>query len=249
MKKIKLISNHNWGMLEDIPVINTSAIDNPFCLSMSKKENVICSYCYSLKTTIPKNPNNVRCRRKWKEIGELFSQEILSYKDIPYVPKFRDNNKLSPIFFVRLNSQGELINETHYINYIKLCRKNLYTDFILYTKRIDIISKFGKKEIPKTHHLYDRLREVENLILIYSQPKINKILQFIPEHFDKIFIVFTEDYAEKNNILINCEHKCLKCHKCYYKNNGITQINDILKGTKINWDEYNQILSSSNYNL
>jgi len=242
----KLITNHNWGMLKGIPVINTSALDNPFCLKMSKSGKFVCSYCYSIKTTIPKSPNNIRCRNSWKRNRELLSKKILKYEELPMVIRFRQNDKLIPHLVVRLNSQGELINETHYINFINLCRKNLYTTFVLYTKRVDIISKYGKKEIPKDHHLYNRLREVDNLVLIYSQPIINKLEDRIPDHFDKVFTVLTKEFSESNNIAINCIKKCIDCRKCYGKDNGFSKIYDQIKGTKINWKEFDILLEKHN---
>ena len=54
-------------------------------------------------------------------------------------------------------------------------------------------------------------KKPKNLILIYSNPKIDHILKKIPKNFDKVF----------NNVTsgaVNCSPKrsaCLSCLKCY----------------------------------
>ena len=155
--------NHSWGKLRGLPNLPTSAIDNPFCLKMSQSgKNIICSHCYSIKTVIPNSPNNKRCRNAWKRNGNILSSMRIPFEDIPKVPRYRKNGELIPHPFIRCSNQGELINDFHYINIIQICRKNPDTTFILYTKRIDIIAKYWKKEYLKSHPLYNELNEVNN---------------------------------------------------------------------------------------
>lgn len=102
--------------------------------------------------------------------------------------------------FVRLHSHGELINKKHYKNFIKIAEKNPKTIFALWTKRKNIIKKYNHPN---------------NMILIYSDPIINGNNK-LPKGFDKVFTVYEKDYAEKNNIDINCGgKKCKNCLLCY----------------------------------
>jgi len=222
---MKLISNHNWGKLEGMPVINTSPIDNIFCLRMAQSgKDIICSRCYSIKTTIPNSPNNKRCRNAWKRNGKILSESIIPYGELPKIKEriVKRNNKQIKVKYVRCSSHGELLNDTHYLNILNIAKKNPTITFVLWSKRVDIIKK----------HL-DKKRD--NVILIYSEPRINCENPKIPDGFDKMFVIYEERVAKRLNIDITCgAKKCIECLKCYRKN-GIIQINEIVKGTPIDW--------------
>lgn len=51
-----------------------------------------------------------------------------------------------------------------------------------------------------------------NVILIYSNPKVDKVIKTVPKGFHKVFnVVSSEEVAE-----INCgARKCLECQRCY----------------------------------
>ena len=220
-----IISNHNWGKLEGMPVINTSPIDNIFCLRMAQSgKDIICSRCYSIKTTIPNSPNNKRCRNAWRENGKLLSESVIPFGDLPIIkPKVKiRNGKQVHLKYVRCSSHGELLNETHYLNILNIAKKNPLITFVLWSKRADIIKKYGKKG-------------VKNIILIYSEPRINCESPKVPNGFDKVFVIYEERVAKRLNINVNCgAKKCIECLKCY-KLNGINQINEIVKGSPIDW--------------
>ena len=222
---MKIISNHNWGKLKGMPVINTSPIDNIFCLRMAQSgKDIICSRCYSIKTTIPNNPNNKRCRSAWKQNGKLLSESIIPFGELPRI-KVRtinsNGNKIS-VKYVRCSSHGELINDTHYLNILNIAKKNPEITFVMWSKRADIIKEHGDKKRG-------------NIILIYSEPKINCKSPKIPEGFDKVFVIYEEAVAKRRGVDINCgAKKCIECLKCYNRN-GINQINEIVKGTPIDW--------------
>ena len=54
------------------------------------------------------------------------------------------------------------------------------------------------------------IKKPDNLILIYSNPKLNKPLEKLPKYFDKTFNNVTTDSQE-----INCDGKCQECMMCY----------------------------------
>jgi predicted Zn-ribbon and HTH transcriptional regulator len=116
----------------------------------------------------------------------------------------------NPLFLLdrsiaRFHSHGELINNNHLINIFTICKNYPKTEFTLWTKNksivYDVILNNGYKK-PK------------NLKLIYSNIKVNKPLTIVPNFFDGVFNVVTDDF-ENENIDINCFSKCAECKICY----------------------------------
>ena len=192
------ITTHK-GKLAGIPSINTSSLTNPYCVERSKREGTICSKCYS---------NSLSKIRKQLENKLKMNSAVLSDKIIPFerLPLF--NN-----LYVRLSSFGDLINMTHLKNLFNIARKNPKTTFALWTKRTDLIKKADSR-------IY-----LPNLIVIYSNPIIDKPIYEVPNRFDKVFQVFSKGYG----VNINCGAKnCLSCLSCY-ELNDITIINERVK--------------------
>ena len=194
MNKIHITRNHT-GKMMGLSSINTSALDNEFCVG---NENQICQKCYS-KRLESFRPG---MRDLFKNNGKLLSQSIIPTEQLP--------NTLST---TRFNSFGELINETHFINLVNIALKNSSVIFTLWTKRIDLANTLIKPD---------------NMIFIYSTPFINTSDLIRPAGFDKVFSVYTKEYARENKIKINCKGPCLNCKICYTKNRVIN-IREILK--------------------
>jgi len=196
------------GKLAGFFSINTNPLTNSFCQKMSQCDSNICSKCYSLsmlatyrKTCVPAFQRN----------SDILSAGIIPEGDLPDYKKYGK---------IRINSHGELINDTHYINICNLARKNPGVIFSLYTKRKDIVTKYITG---------DNQNKPENIIYIYSNPKINPTDQSVPEGFDKTFSVFTKEYAEENEVKINCGGKsCAGCMLCY-THNDVGKINELIK--------------------
>ena len=188
------------GKMAGIQSINTSTINNEFCQKMIKSD-AVCRSCYA-KTYEKMRPtlHNALLRNH-----SLMSESILPVQQLPFV-----NAQ-----FMRIHSYGELINETHLKNILNFAIKNSHSQIVLWTKRKNIVSNvLSKREKP------------ENLTLIFSSPKINQTASR-PEHFDKVFTVFSKDH--KNADFINCGGKsCSDCKICYTKNN-IEFVNELLK--------------------
>ena len=171
--------------------INVSVKQNPFCMQMQKQDGIICRHCYA-KRMYP------AMEAKYSENTELFLSEDFN-------PEIIDRK------IIRLHSFGELYNELHFKNIIKLVEFNPGTQFTLWTKRADIVAKAMTKK-------------PSNLILIYSSPVLNKQAKR-PKGFDKVFTVYTAD----QNVEINCMKQCKTCMKCYSKNDKTVFINEELK--------------------
>ena len=198
------ISKKMQGKMTGFHTLNTSPLDNSFCEKMSKVENSICSSCYSRRAL----QTYASCARpRWKQNGELLSENLIKDESLPTISK--------RVF--RFQSHGELLNETHYINLVNIAKKNPETIFLLPTKQKHIVEKLGKMG-------------ARNLILSYSEPMINHLVEKLPKNFDRRFSVFTKDYAKKHKIDINCAGKrCMDCLQCYKIKNNLKFVNEHLK--------------------
>lgn len=196
------ISTKMQGKMTGFHTLNTSPLDNMFCEAMSRNPDSVCHHCYSRRSLVTYAKV---ARKPWKRNGKVLSDHIIADDDLPIVKKK----------YFRFQSHGELVNETHYINLINIAKKNPDSIFLLPTKRINIIRKHGKMG-------------AKNVLLSYSEPLKNHPVNKLPKHFDRRFSVFTKEYAEENNIDINCHGKrCIECLQCY---NGKTQfVNELLK--------------------
>jgi protein gp37 len=201
MKAIHITNKMN-GKMSGMVSINTSPMDNNYCLSMSKVDTNVCGKCYSINM-MKMYKNADKC---FQRNGDMLSTSLLSDQETP-----RTTNHT-----VRFNAHGELINGTHFANLIKICQANPKTTFTLWTKRSDLVSKvirdFGKPS---------------NLILVKSSNAIN-VREKLPEHFNKVFTVYSKD--NKGKAFINCgEKKCIDCMTCYDLSDRKTYINEVLK--------------------
>lgn len=197
---MKLQITTGSGKMDGIRSLNTNPLENEFCKAM-RKTDAICSKCYS--AWFLEHIYKYSCVKPWTENGRLLSTLPLEEIGTPYV--------YDDVF--RIHSHGELINGLHAENIIKIAKKNRNTLFVLWTKRANLLPK----KIPK------------NLKIIKSNPQIDKPINEVPEGFHGIFNVFTKEYANKNNIDINCEGKCRQCMKCYDRKHSAGIINEIIR--------------------
>lgn len=186
------------GKMANIPAINTNPLENPFCNKMSKT-NSVCKHCYS-RAMIKGIRRN--CAPAWSENGKVLSQSIIEDNDIPLI---------NSIWF-RFSGHGELINSNHFLNLCKIAKFNKRTQFVLWTKRKDIVAKH-QTEVP------------ENMRLIYSNPRVNNVMKKAPQGFNKVFNV-----VNKDSYKINCgAKKCWECGICYDPENKTESVIEKLK--------------------
>lgn len=188
------------GKMEGIRSLNTNPLENEFCKSMRKTES-ICSKCYS--AWFLEHVYKHTCVKPWSENGELLSTKTLKEIGTPWV--------YDDIF--RFHSHGELINELHAKNFTEIAKKNRNTLFVLWTKRPNLLPE----KLPK------------NFRVIKSNSQIDNPINEVPLGFHGVFNVFTKEYANKNQIDINCEGKCRECMRCYDGKNSAGVINEIIK--------------------
>ena len=192
------------GKLSGIPAINTNTVTNEFCIKM-KDTDSICGSCYSHRML---NTYRKNCQPAFQHNSDLLSKSILIEDFLPVINSA----------FFRFNGHGELINMTHLINLVNICIKNPHTSFALWTKRKSLINnliRFGHRFSNGSDKLPD------NLILIYSNPKIDCVMTEPPKHFHKVFNNVSKPVYKS---VENCTgQKCIECLACY-KKDSVTDV-------------------------
>ena len=189
------------GKMLGIPSLNTDTTTNDFCQAMyNSKADIICRECYSMSmlTTFRKN-----CKPKFLNNSKYLSSKIHSREYLP----------ICPSNVGRFHSHGELINSNHLYNLINICLNQPMTTFTLWTKRKNIVTRVLKN-----------VDKPKNLILVYSNPYIDKLGVKLPKHFDKVFNNVSSRTSD-----VNCDRKCLECMKCYTLGEPTTQIIEVIK--------------------
>jgi hypothetical protein len=202
------------GKLEGLHAISTNTKTNPYCIkqNQSADEENICTKCYShtMLDSYRKNMQPALQRNSDALSSVVYSESML--------PKIMD-------LYFRFDAHGELINETHFINLINIARANPDTSFALWTKRTDIVNKV----LGNDGGFYSGFTKPDNLILIYSNPKISRILAKPPKHFDRTFNnVLKHEHVEQQNCT---GQKCMDCLLCYkpVSANGVDTIVEMVK--------------------
>ena len=218
MKKEDLLCISNGiGKMEKIKSISTNTLTNEFCKKMHASKNtlIICGHCYSYEgLEMARFPNQVKALQR---NSNILGKKELSEREIYQNYMFNDN-----IF--RLQSHGDLINELHLKNLMAIVTANKWTTFALWTKRKNVIKEY-----------FDKHEKPENLILVYSNPLINKVIdsrsKYKPIYFDKVFNNVDKDYMKEKQ---NCTgQKCFDCRRCYSKSIKSND-NTIIEAVKTN---------------
>lgn len=198
------------GKMLHIPAINTNTLTNPFCVKMHNSENPnsICVECYSHRLL---NGYRQNCAPAWQQNSDLLSESILPEDQIPVI------NSHS----FRFHGHGELLNSIHYLNFIQIARKNPHCTFALWTKRRDIVQSQRRLN----DYFHARRPKPDNLILVYSNPTIDKVMKKPPIGFDKVF-----NNTSTLTKADNCSgRKCIDCLQCYRLDSGVDVIIEKVK--------------------
>lgn len=175
------------GKLAGIPAINTNTVTNPFCIDRYSRQDPddICTYCYShtMLNTFRKN-----CQPSFQRNSDILASD----KPVD-IPKINAS-------VVRFNGHGELLDDNHFLNLCRIASEYPRTNFALWTKRIDIVR-------PNLYHV------PKNMILVYSNPKIDRVMTKPPRGFHRVFNNVTKSYGGD----ANCTgQKCIDCQLCYH---------------------------------
>ena len=178
------------GKLAGLAAINTNTLSNEFCQKQHAAGKTICGQCNSFRMLQQHRQN---CVDPWERNSSKLSRPIPDLEFDALV------NQLKNLRFVRLHGHGELINFTHLYNFVHIARAVPGSTFALWTKRRDLVHKLGEHNRP------------ENLILVYSNPRTDRVRPIPPPGFQKVFNNTTgQDHRD------NCTgRKCLDCLNCY----------------------------------
>ena len=175
------------GKLKGIPAINTNTLSNAFCTAMhNAKKSVICAWCYSHNMLSGSRKN---CVAKFEENSRLLA-EWIPWEELPVF------NSL----WVRFHGHGELQNMAHLENFHRIALKNPRTICTLWSKRRDLIREYHRN-----------FTQPNNLILIYSNPIIDRVIARPPTGFNRVF-----NNVSQHDNLENCTGRiCTECLSCY----------------------------------
>ena len=202
---VHITTNHT-GKMTGFASLSTSPLENTFCKCRAKCKASICHKCYSM--TMQKMYGNLSA-------ALVQNYRILTKRVIP-VEKWPLLNYL----MFRLESFGDVQNETQLRNYVNFCKRNPRVQFTIWTKNTAIFGRYFKKnEKPK------------NLLVIVSSPFINKAVDIRDYPFaDKVFTVYDKAYVAANKIVTGCSRlSCNACQKCYNRKDKTIYINELLK--------------------
>jgi hypothetical protein len=172
------------GKLQGIQAINTNTLTNAFCSTM-RETDAICGACYSAAMLSGSRKN---CVPAFEHNSALLSSRELQPAELPAIN--------ASIF--RFHGHGELINALHLRNLYAIAEHNPSTIFALWTKRRDVIRKGGARP--------------DNVVLIYSNPSLDRVMQRPPAGFDRVFNNVRAAYTGP----ANCTgQKCADCRACY----------------------------------
>lgn len=200
------ITTKHTGKMKGMASLSTSCQINQRCAKNAKVKGSICEKCYAQrmfnlwKTMRPAMENNFR----------ILTTQIIPIEDLPV---------LNYSIF-RIESFGDIANTIHAINYLNLIKKNPQTFFGWWTKNPDFIAKALKET---------GYEKPDNCNILRSSLFINKPIKAYYPFVDKVFTVYDKTTIATKGIEINCgARSCLKCRKCYEKND-IINVNEQLK--------------------
>ena len=201
LQQVHITQASKTGKLAGINSINTSTLDNEFCIGMmnsNDEKSIVCKKCYAgkLEKQYPSLHNAVLRNHI------LLSTTRLTQRQLPVIN--------ASVF--RIASVGEIVNLTHALNLIDIINYNPDTLFAWWTKRDNIIRKLLKL-----------VKKPANLILVFSSSIVDKI-ENLPTHFDKVFTA----HSKNTDTSINCHGACMNCKLCYSHNDTVF-INEIIK--------------------
>ncbi len=200
------ITKHT-GKMKGINSISTNCMLNPYCLKRQQNKLFVCAKCYA-KHYLEFRPT---LRKRMDMNTELLTEHLLDDRQVPII---------NDVYF-RLESFGDLINEMHFINYLRICNLHPQTTFALWTKNLHIIER-----------VFKAFKRPENLVINYSSENLNVPADesTLPSFVDHIFTVYEKKFAKDNDVPINCGKKnvCIKCLKCY-RHGGEKHIREELK--------------------
>tara|TARA_R100000656_G_C3949783_1_gene128224 strand:- start:148 stop:804 length:657 start_codon:yes stop_codon:yes gene_type:complete len=200
------------GKMERVPSLSTSPLLNSSCEKFRKiKANSICKSCYSVNSLgIYKNLRSMLAVN-----SEILSQHLTD-DEIKRAAR-GIHSPLSGLF--RFESHGDILNEAHLNNLVRIAALRPDISFALWTKRYSLAENY-----------FDKHKKPKNLEVVYSSLLLNRpINKERFNHCNKIFTVYSKDGVKQKGVTINCGgKKCNDCRFCY-TGTGPQHINELIK--------------------
>ena len=195
--------SHLSGKMDKVRAISTYAGMNPSCMKLMKNKDTVCSHCYAYKQVESGvYPNQRACLER---NGKALSGSLL---DI--VP----NLSRQEIF--RFESHGDVINDIHARNYLRIAKANPTVKFAAWTKRPPIWERAIKEE-----------GKPSNLKIVFSSPMVNKMLDVrtLFPFIDTIFTVYEKGVETPHQFPCQCgPGSCNRCRQCYTKSTMVAEV-------------------------
>ena len=214
INQLKTTEKHN-GKMKGMQSLSTSALCNEQCIQNKQDPESICNKCYALSMLLQYS----NLTKMLESNYAILTSSILPINELP----------ATNVRYFRFEAFGDIANEIHFINYINMCVKNPHTQFAIWSKNPHIIDTvLNDMHYEKPHNLEIVISSLYlNVAFNIDAMPYKKRYWFV----DKIFTVYTADYAIKHNIPVNCGNKkCIECRLCYDpQEKGIMYINEIVK--------------------
>lgn len=180
-KDLLKVSTNLRGKMSGMTVITSSCKGNPHCEKLAQIKGSICEHCYAMRgLSYMRGP-----REAYTKNGELLSSDIIPTRELPFINAT----------YCRLESHGDIINETHLENYMRICRHNPQTTFVLWTKMYELVYNYFKSH-----------KAPKNFILVVSSLKVNQPMEEMLARFKglglkrvKLFTVYDKPYLAEHS--------------------------------------------------
>ena len=202
------VNDRMTGKMHDMCACSTSCACNKFCAARRKLDGYICNKCYA-EATVEKGRYGKQLSELLETNFELLNSTVLPLELLPRFP----NLSIS-----RIEAFGDVASVICAINYANIAKVNPNVTFGWWSKNLNFLKQ-----------AFDAIGgKPSNIVVVQSSPIINQPAVKHPIA-DKVFTVYTKEYAEEHNIVINCgARSCVTCQSCYHKG-GEIYINELLK--------------------
>ena len=195
------VVNHNDNKLEGLKSLSSCCLDNPFCIARMLDPDCICSHCYA---------GAQQSYQAGLADHNVINGYILSNVEIPVgIWRIAFSLKVFDCSFFRIESFGDVKNYIHALNYHHFISAFPSVTFAVWTKNVTLWEKV----------LNDHGKPA-NMVYIVSACELNTVPEKVSGYADHVFTVYTKEYIESYNVVINCRKKCAECIKdkanCYF---------------------------------
>lgn len=207
--RIYNVSYHDSGKIEGLFSCDSSCHGCTFCQRMMEagKQNpdIICNYCYDCKL-----------ENRWKNV---LNRHGLNMRIMSSVDFSIEELSILPINgMCRINSSGDIENDTHARNMVRLAYAFPDIRFALWAKNV-----------PAVEAAFDESGKPRNMKFIQSSPVIGARM-ILNKYADNTFTVYRKDQIEQALATGSMECNGRKCKDCgfkCYKANGWKKGTDI----------------------